>query len=123
MVYCAASQSLACMETLVHLDLRDLPKDYQAIGIDLPDDLPMKVLAEADLPSDWKQVPGPESLKELGEGWLASRAEVVLVVPSAVVPSELNYLINPEHPEAKRLIVLPPEPFPFDSRLAQTPTP
>jgi RES domain-containing protein len=117
MVYCAATQSLACMEALVHLDLQDLPKDYQAVGIDIPDGVSMKRLAATGLPPDWKQVPGPESLKELGTAWAASGKEAVLVVPSAVIPDELNYLINPDHPDVKLLRVLPAVPFVFDGRL------
>lgn len=119
MVYCAGSLSLACMEVLVHLDLRRLPRDYQAIAIDLPDDVPRKILATPELPPDWNQVPGPESLKQLGSAWAATGSEAVLVVPSAVIPFEFNYLVNPGHVDAGRLTVLPAIPFPSDDRLAR----
>ena len=117
MVYCSGTQSLACMEALVHLDLRDLPRDYQVVGIDIPEGLASKRMAPADLPPDWRQIPGPESLKELGTAWAATGAQVILVVPSAVIPEESNYLINPDHPDVKQLRVLPALPFRFDQRL------
>jgi RES domain-containing protein len=41
----------------------------------------------------------------------------VLAVPSAVIPHELNYLLNPRHPHFKRIRVGRPEPFSFDPRL------
>jgi RES domain-containing protein len=41
----------------------------------------------------------------------------VLAVPSAIIPREWNYLINPEHPDMKRIVVGKPEPFAFDPRL------
>lgn len=117
MVYCAEFLSLACMEVLVHLDLRNLPRDYRAIGIYIPDDVPLKILIPAELPLGWDQVPGPESLKILGSSWCAEGRETILGVPSAVIPGEWNYLINPDHPDARRLECSDPAPFPFDNRL------
>ena len=42
---------------------------------------------------------------------------LVLRVPSAVIPSAGNYLINPEHAQFKSAVIDPPEPFAFDPRL------
>jgi RES domain-containing protein len=41
----------------------------------------------------------------------------VLAVPSAVIPQELNYLLNPLRPQFRRIRVRNPEPFLFDPRL------
>jgi RES domain-containing protein len=41
----------------------------------------------------------------------------VLTVPSAVIPQELNYLLNPGHADFKRIRVSKPEAFRFDPRL------
>lgn len=41
----------------------------------------------------------------------------VLCVPSIVVPSEYNYLLNPPHPEFSRIQIAKPEPFAFDPRM------
>jgi RES domain-containing protein len=41
----------------------------------------------------------------------------VLAVPSAVIPQEMNYLLNPRHVNFKRIRVRNPEPFRFDPRL------
>jgi RES domain-containing protein len=41
----------------------------------------------------------------------------ILAVPSAVIPQELNYLLNPLHPQFKQIRVGRPEPFRFDPRL------
>jgi hypothetical protein len=38
-------------------------------------------------------------------------------VPSAVIHSEFNYLINPAHPRFGELVIGSAEPFQFDSRL------
>ena len=118
MVYCAGSLSLACLESLVHADSRNLPDDLVAVAIDIPDEVARKVLATQTLPVNWEQVPGPESLKAIGTAWVAARQEAVLVVPSAVIPEELNFLINPDHPDTARLGVQAGRPFRFDRGLA-----
>jgi RES domain-containing protein len=39
------------------------------------------------------------------------------VVPSAVIPQEVNLLINPDHRDFSKLIIHPPVEFVFDPRL------
>jgi hypothetical protein len=41
----------------------------------------------------------------------------ILAVPSAIIPIEFNYLINPRHPDFSRISVGKPETFHFDKRL------
>jgi len=91
--------------------------NYQAIAIDIPDGVSRQRLDPPQLPPDWNRIPGPESLKELGTAWAGARESALLVVPSAVIPFEYNYLVNPDHPDAARLVPLPALPFSFDSRL------
>ena len=43
---------------------------------------------------------------------------LLLRVPSAIVPEEGNILVNPRHPEARKLRVASTRPFRFDARLA-----
>jgi RES domain-containing protein len=40
-----------------------------------------------------------------------------LRVPSVATPGEYNYILNPNHPEFRRLAIGPPEAFTFDSRV------
>jgi RES domain-containing protein len=40
----------------------------------------------------------------------------VLELPSAIIPIELNYLLNPAHPEFKKIAIGKPVPFSFDPR-------
>jgi RES domain-containing protein len=41
----------------------------------------------------------------------------VLAVPSVIIPEEFNYLLNPAHPDFKKISIGKPEPFAFDPRL------
>lgn len=76
------------------------------------DELPV-----SDLPSRWRAYPAPEAVQEVGDGWLRSGAGPALRVPSAVVPREHNLLLNPVHPDFRRIEVDDPEPFHFDPRM------
>ena len=116
-IYTAESRSLAVLEQLVHLSRNRLPPRFACFGVDVPDDLPVSVVALADLPADWQRYPGPPALRDLGTKWAESNASVVLAVPSAVVRGERNFLLNPRHPDFGRLGIGSAEPFALDERL------
>ena len=122
MVYTSASLSLAALEILVHCDPSLLPADLVAIPADIPVSLVIEPVDEGRLPSDWGRMPPPDALADLGSGWLDAARSPVLSVPSAVVPSERNYLLNPGHPEFTKISRGAPEPFSLDPRLRQTRT-
>ncbi len=71
----------------------------------------------ADLPAGWRPYPAPEGLAGLGSEWVRGGQTAVLVVPSAVIPQEHNYLINPAHPDIRAIRVGSPQPFSLDPRL------
>jgi RES domain-containing protein len=52
-----------------------------------------------------------------GDAWARSAESLLLVVPSAMIPEEPNYLINPAHPAAAQVRVLGSRPFVYDPRL------
>jgi RES domain-containing protein len=116
-VYCAQTPAAALLETLVHLEipLADLPARYRLMKIAAPDDVSVTSVAEADLPDDW--IDDPVATRAAGDGWLAARTSVLLLVPSAMVPETRNVLINPEHPDAARIAIVATTDHVVDSRL------
>lgn len=122
-VYCASHLSLAVLELLVHVDPDLLPDRLVAIPATVPPALEILHLPARRLPRNWRAYPAPAELKDLGGAWLRSAASPLLAVPSAVVPPELNVLVNPAHPDAGRLAIGPPEPFVFDPRLRYSASP
>ena len=116
-VYTSSTLSLAAMELLVHLDDEDLATDYVGIAADIPASVDVARLRDTDLPRLWRAYPRPQALADLGSRWAAAGESAVLAVPSAVIPQELNYLLNPLHPHFKRIQIGRPEPFSFDPRL------
>lgn len=117
-VYTAAHLSLAVLEVLVHVPAgEDLPADLVAIPADVPDDLRPEDVGVEALPPDWRRTPAPIALADRGTAWLTAARTAMLAVPSAVVPRETNYILNPAHPDFRRIIVGRAEPFDLDPRL------
>ena len=70
-----------------------------------------------DLPANWRNTPAPAALRTIGKDWLLAAETAILRVPSALVPQEWNYVLNPQHPDFAQLRVLAPEPLAIDGRL------
>jgi RES domain-containing protein len=115
--YASESLALASLEILVHCDLDLVPTDLVALEIEAPDDLACDALDLADLPRAWRRYPAPAALQRLGNAWLDGSSACLLRVPSAIIPSESNFLINPAHPAVRHLRVTARRSFRFDARL------
>ena len=115
--YTSAHLSLAVLELLVHVDPEDFPSDLEAFEIDVPDDLLVETISVEYLPAGWREGIDPPASQQIGRRWVEAVSSPVLRVPSAVVPQEANYLVNPRHPDAKRIRVVGQAPFRFDARL------
>jgi RES domain-containing protein len=83
------------------------------------DELLISAIDVGELPRGWNGDPPPLECQRLGDEWAASLGSVVLRVPSAIVPSESNFLLNPRHPEFSRLRIGNPVPFRFDPRFVR----
>jgi RES domain-containing protein len=116
-VYSSASKSLALLEILVHLDVgRALPR-LVAFTFDIDDEL-VEPLPAARLSRHWRASRGLWVTQRIGDAWLASGRTLALAVPSAIVPEESNYLLNPAHPAFGNLKFGRSVPFLLDPRLA-----
>jgi RES domain-containing protein len=113
--YASATISLAALELLVHVDPLDAPDDLVAVPADIPRGAPRG--RPGALPLDWRTMPAPASTAAVGTRWAQRGKTLVLRVPSVVVPSESNYLVNPAHPAFPTLLVGAPVPFAFDPGL------
>lgn len=115
-VYTSGTLSLAALEYLVHLDMEDAPPVLVALEIEVPDDSVDEVPLAA-LPRDWNQVEEHPTCVHLGDRWVSEGRSAVLRVPSAVIPHEANYLLNPLHEGAGRIRTVAAHDLAFDRRL------
>ena len=114
-VYTSSTKSLAALESLVHLNPPVLFK-YVAIRIQFDNALIENVPLNS-LPADWQVEPPPPSSKAVGDAWVRQARSAVLALPSVIISGEPNYLLNPAHPDFKRIIIGESERFAFDLRL------
>jgi RES domain-containing protein len=115
--YLSSSLSLAALELFVHLQRSDSRIPFVAIRVEIPETIDIELLDLRSLKSDWRREPPVSSTQDLGMAWLAPGRTALLRVPSAVVPIEFNYILNPAHRDAARIKAGKPEAFRFDSRL------
>lgn len=121
LVYTASSQSLAMLEMLVQDE--PLRAHYMMISAEIPADLTVATIEPEQLPADWRDPAQLETLRSLGTHWAADMTSAVLTVPSAVVPAETNYLLNPRHPDFARIEIGEPERLVTDLRLRKIKVP
>jgi RES domain-containing protein len=111
--YASSTRSLAALEYLAHVDSDELPSDLVFVGIAFHDDL----LERGDPPTGWELL-GSSVAIDYGQTWLSSSTFPILAVPSAIVKAERNFVINPVHARARKLVVDGGlEEFFFDRRL------
>lgn len=117
LVYCAESRSLAAMEVLVHHVGTEVFRLTRWIVI--PADVPESVIERpARVPEAWRDQPPVAAVQSFGADWVREQRHAAMRVPSAVVLGEFNYLLNPAHPDFRRVKIGRAEPFTFDPRLA-----
>jgi len=115
----AGSMSLAMLEILAHLKTPELRGPFALSEVSFDDRL-IQTLAPSRLPRNWQKHPAPPALKEIGDRWFAAGRSVILRVPSVIVPTEWNYLLNPKHPDFHRVKIGRRQSFRFDRRLLGT---
>lgn len=116
-LYTAENRSLAVLEVAVHMDFDLIPEDYFLIVIELPEKASIKNITVSDLSKHWDSLPHSESTQLLGDDFLDANQFLALKVPSAIVPHEYNFIINPLHPDFSKVKIITLEAFTFDNRL------
>ena len=117
-IYTAGSLALASIEMVVNLPSPKLLEAFVRIPVQFNSNLVEELLSSA-LPKSWKSRPISPDSCDIGDKWIKEQRSVILKVPSVVVPEEFNYLLNPLHPDFKKLKIGMPIVYHFDPRLAK----
>lgn len=116
-VYTASSRALAMAEVLVHLPLNFLPDNYVMLEIEIPNGIKIDEVDVSKLKNNWNSFPHPAENQEIGDGFFRDNKACVLKVPSAVVKGDFNFLLNPNHPDMKKIRIVNLSDFLFDKRI------
>jgi RES domain-containing protein len=115
-VYLADSLALATLEVIGHGVSYETLQNYVCILATIPN----KIIQEVDQKSlhrNWRNDLPPAELRELGDRWLNEQKSAALKVPSAVIPVEFNYVLNPRHKDFGKIEIAEPLSLAFDKRL------
>jgi RES domain-containing protein len=115
-VYFGASAAIVVLERLAYTDSDLLPPDLRLARFAFSGRLSRdRVDKIAKLPSDWPE--DQNATRAIGDKWLRDGASSLLVVPSAILPEESNFVFNPGHRLSKPPRMIGERPFTFDARL------
>lgn len=113
-VYLAESPAAALLEVCVHTSANDVPPEFTLLRIEGPD-FETPTIRVGDLLENWRT--RLEVTRDLGSAWLERNEDILLRVPSAIVPETMNYLFNPSHRRAAEFRIADSMAYPFDPRL------
>ena len=118
-VYCAENPAAALLEILVHFEIEigDLPARYRLLKVNVPDDLQVDRVSPTDLGSDG--IDDALATRAIGDTRLTRATTPLLAVPYTVVPETSNILLNPAHPDAKRIVIVQLTDHVIDPRLVR----
>jgi RES domain-containing protein len=117
--YCSTVPSLAALEKRVHVTDPTLLPPQAMVAYELPDGISKRTIDIPNLPPDWTT--HETHTQAIGDRWLDSVAEVLLFVPSVIVPianvPDRNVLINNRAANVASIKIAEIMPFTLDPRL------
>ena len=105
------------LEYLVHLNPSKRIPNVALASAGIPSDLPRSRLSASELREGWRLSRAPETLRDYGDRFVSDGSCAILIVPSVIVPTESNYLLNARHRDFEKIEILPIEEFRWESRL------
>ncbi len=115
-IYTSESRALAVLEYTVNVTADDIPRALSIVTIDIPDDKILEI-TEPELPGNWKEAPVPASTQAVGTRILKAMIFPVIKIPSAIIPREFNFILNPFHPDSSRFVIEDISDFVYDIRI------
>jgi len=128
-VYASIHASLPLLETLVHMGIKAKPgcANRYLIELTVPASIfkARQMMTIDDLISAgchfWDAVPFSEAAQGIGDQFFREKSALLLQVPTVIVPHrgipDVNFLINPMHPDFALLKIVRREKFVYDPRL------
>ncbi len=114
MLYTSATLALAALEILANLSSARLSRNLYCVEIEFPEDLPIHTIDR--LANGWNRYPHTTQTVELGTRHFESGC-LCLRVPSAIIPTEFNFVLNPLHAGYRNIRVVDVRPLILDDRL------
>lgn len=115
MLYLGEHISLCTVELLVHLQPKDKSSAFALLNIELPETAKPAAVAAAKLKKNWQN--DIAYTRFMGDEFIKHNGALMMKVPSAIIPDEFNFLVNPLHADFKKVKISKTREFVFDDRL------
>ena len=115
-IYTSQTKSLALLEYTVNVNVEDIPRALSFTTFEIPDSQ-IYSPAVSQLPRDWKNLPAPVSTPDFGTKLLQAGDHLIIRLPSVIINTEWNYLLNPLHAKRSRIKVVDVSEFEYDVRI------
>lgn len=113
-LYTSGSVSLAILEIIANLSVEQINTGLYLAELDFPDHLPISPIEQ--LPANWNEHPHNAETVKYGSQFLKGNG-LCLKTPSAIVPTEYNYILNPLHEDFLKIRLLDIRPILIDHRI------
>lgn len=113
-LYTSQFISLSILEILVRASKYTSPDSYTLTSFEIPENNIYQIQFKK-LKRDWKF--DLTYSQGIGEDFLKENQSLCLKVPSAIVSQENNFLLNPSHPDFKKIKIVGSELLELDKRL------
>ena len=114
-IYTAESMALSVLEYAANVRLEELPQNLSITIYELPSKS-WKEISPSALPKNWQEVPAPEETKVFGSALLKENY-LALKIPSAIIPAEFNFILNPLANNFNLVKIVSIHPFTMDRRI------
>ena len=120
-VYTSSSRSLALLETLAHTPAKMLTtKNYQLITLHIPDAIKATEILYKNLPDGWDAPDVRPYTQKIGDRFFRDKTQLMMAIPSVMMQEEVNYVLNPLHPDMKKVKIVNKRRIHFDKRFNRT---
>jgi RES domain-containing protein len=116
-VYTSESKSLAVLESLTNTPPGILINYFSILTIEISGKFFIDEIPEESLPGNWNEFPAPGILARLGDKWLKEGQNLLLKIPSAIITSESNFIINPVLIDLKKVKIISTQKLELDKRI------
>lgn len=120
-IYCGENISLCALELLAHTNgIRPAGK-FSLMHIEIAEPVSLQRVELANLPEHWYHLSAYAYTQKIGSDWYDSQQSLCMSVPSVIVPSERNYVINTLHHDfAEKVHLVDTQDFFWDKRFPGT---
>ena len=115
LLYTSQFISLSILESLVHLRRQEIPPSQFLLHIEVPDEQEIAEISYKKIKKNWREE--IDYTQWLGDQFIQNKQSLIFKVPSVIVPQENNVLLNPLHPDFKKVKIIASELLELDKRL------